>query len=757
MKKSNNYSTPLPRALPGSDNKLSNSQIVTWLGAEGFEAVSSYVSSGSPLTVLCPNKHLWNTTWDSIRNGYQCIHCLEQTRLDKRIKSLTSAGYVISGPIPTSAKDTVTLICIVCNTIKRGLVASLMRKTGCTTCNKSKTKARTILSYSQDVLPGYELLEIIANYGKRVRCPNGHTYDTWLSCSFCPLCSDFSESFAEFSRLGFTLEAKDGSQCAVVCNTCSDRQTVEFRYRKECALCCRLVNRHKKHEVYVAECAALGFDIITQSCFSVDQSIDIRCRAKNHKYTTTLYQLRRSGYCVHCQKTANVIKGHFHERMLESGWNYLSGVYENKFSALSADCIVCKTTYQKRYTDFINSGCLSCQYEKQKKWSIETATQYLASNKPHISLLSLDNTAAHMAAMLQCFKDGHIWNVNWYSFVSEGRDCPKCAGNIKWTWDGLVQAFSFRGYTVLDKELDRYNVDTKIQIRCPAGHEYKMTLHSFIGRECKYCSTLKTTSRWENEALEWLSNLGYNIFRSTREVIAPYSLDGYFPEHKLGIEFNGIYYHSLTIRKNKNYHLRKYELSRKAGVFLFQFWEDEWHTRKDVVKSMILAKLGQIERRVHARNCQVEEVGNREVSKFLEDNHLLGSTIFQRALGLRHDGELVALVTVSPSKMVGRHEITRFCTKLRTSVTGGFSKLVSKLPRPLVTYSDNRYSTGHLYDHNGFKLDALIDPSYELMKNNSRYSRRSISAKHGIDGIAGYLQNKYHLLYDAGKMRWILE
>ena len=68
-------------------------------------------------------------------------------------------------------------------------------------------------------------------------------------------------------------------------------------------------------------------------------------------------------------------------------------------------------------------------------------------------------------------------------------------------------------------------------------------------------------------------------------------IDIYLPELKLGFEFNGLYWHS-ELHKEKLYHYNKYKLFKDNGIVLVSIWEDDWEYRKEIVKSMILNKLG---------------------------------------------------------------------------------------------------------------------------------------------------------------------
>ena len=101
-------------------------------------------------------------------------------------------------------------------------------------------------------------------------------------------------------------------------------------------------------------------------------------------------------------------------------------------------------------------------------------------------------------------------------------------------------------------------------------------------------------------------------------------------------------------------------------------------------------------------------------------------------------------------------ELSRFCIAQGINVVGGFSKILPHLPKPIVTYSDNRVSDGKLYEVNGFKFDGFVKPTYEFMKNGERLSKRSLEAKVGTNDTQVYTSNGYYTLYDAGKKRWAL-
>jgi len=72
------------------------------------------------------------------------------------------------------------------------------------------------------------------------------------------------------------------------------------------------------------------------------------------------------------------------------------------------------------------------------------------------------------------------------------------------------------------------------------------------------------------------------------------------PDLKIAFEFNGLYWHNEEHKPN-NYHLNKTELCEEKGIQLIHIWEDDWRYKQDIVKSMILNKLGKTPNKIYAQ------------------------------------------------------------------------------------------------------------------------------------------------------------
>ena len=254
-------------------------------------------------------------------------------------------------------------------------------------------------------------------------------------------------------------------------------------------------------------------------------------------------------------------------------------------------------------------------------------------------------------------------------------------------------------------------------------------------------------------------------------------IDIYLPELKLGFEFNGLYWHS-ELNKQRSYHYDKHKFFMNRNVNIIDIWEDDWLYRQDIIKSMILNKLGKTPNRIFARKCEIKEISdNKLIREFLEKNHIQGFVGSKIKLGLFYNNELVSLMTfgnlrksLGQKSKEGFYELLRFCNLLNTSVIGGASKLFKYFiknhkPLEIISYSLNSYSTGYLYKKLGFNLKLETKYNYFWVKNTIKYHRFSFRKdkliKEGYDSnlteIEIMYQRGYFRVFDSGSKKWILK
>lgn len=270
-----------------------------------------------------------------------------------------------------------------------------------------------------------------------------------------------------------------------------------------------------------------------------------------------------------------------------------------------------------------------------------------------------------------------------------------------------------------------------VRILCQKHGEFEQLANTHTnGCGCPTCGEVYSVSRGETEIVEWLRSLGETVELRRRDIIAPQEIDIWLPEHRLGIEHDGLYYHSEAY-KAPNYHKQKQDAADKVSIRLVQIFEDEWLGQRDKVKALLLLLLGRAERK-EARKLTLRDIPASEARKLYDQYHLQGFVGGQHA-GLFDGEQLVACATVGQSRFKGGKELLRYVTA-GVTVVGGLARLVKFLTHPgekLTTYCDRRWFTGRSYELAGFAYSHTTAPGYFWTKNVARYSRHRFQ-KHRI-------------------------
>lgn len=250
-------------------------------------------------------------------------------------------------------------------------------------------------------------------------------------------------------------------------------------------------------------------------------------------------------------------------------------------------------------------------------------------------------------------------------------------------------------------------------------------------------------------------------------------LDIFIPELNIGFEYNGGFYHNESKIK-KEYHKNKMDYWNNFGIRVVQIWSDDWTNKKDLVKSMILYRLGVVKKNIHARKCEVAEISRNEYQLFLNTNHILGADNPSTRLGLFHDNQLVSVMGFKKiSKNVNRRvgvDLSRFST---LQVHGSFSKLLSYYRKhnkvTINSIADleivDRYN--NVYLKNGFVEDFVYGLEYSYYNNKTKLITHKSSCRKSRFAVRGYsiegkteniLAKEAKLLkcWDSGKINYVI-
>ena len=276
---------------------------------------------------------------------------------------------------------------------------------------------------------------------------------------------------------------------------------------------------------------------------------------------------------------------------------------------------------------------------------------------------------------------------------------------------------------------------------------------------------LKNTDISKDDLFEWIKT---EKICNDRNLIQPYEIDILLPKQKLGIEFNGAYWHSAFF-KDKKYHLTKLNLTENKGYQLFNIFDFD---NIEIWKSMISNKLN-LNRKIYARKCTIKELQYKDVKNFLNENHLQGSCTTKINLGLFYENELVEVMTFKKPRFNSNYnyELIRLCSKKFTNVVGGASKLFKYFRKhfkgSVISYANRRFSNGKIYEVLGFKLLRTTEPNYFYCKKGKVYSRYQLQ-KHKLKNILEVFDNNksetqnledngFLKIYDCGNLVYVMD
>jgi len=275
-------------------------------------------------------------------------------------------------------------------------------------------------------------------------------------------------------------------------------------------------------------------------------------------------------------------------------------------------------------------------------------------------------------------------------------------------------------------------------------------------------------------------NYNGEVRKNDRRTITPLELDIFIPELNFAIEFNGLMYHTSGISKyekfnkimDKNYHLNKTELCEERDIHLFHINEDEWldPIKKEIWKSKILLKLGKADK-IPARKTKVRRISHKEASKFLDLNHLQGSTAAKENFGLEIDGELVSVMTFGKSRFKDEYELHRFASLRNTIVIGGYSKLLNEYFKynnveEIISYGNRRWTfKENVYSKFSKMLSItkpnmfVLNPKTFKLENRMKYQKHKL--KNLLENFNEHLTanenlmiNGYRIFHDCGNYKY---
>lgn len=300
---------------------------------------------------------------------------------------------------------------------------------------------------------------------------------------------------------------------------------------------------------------------------------------------------------------------------------------------------------------------------------------------------------------------------------------------------------------------------------------------------CRKCNPfINKYSKKHKEIVEFIKTIyAGTILINDRIVFGnEIELDIYIPDKKIAIEYNGLYWHSDTHGKPRQYHLNKTKACYDRDIFLIHIFEDEWINKKEILKSKLSNLFGGLSEVVYARKCEIRTISRKVANEFLTQNHLQGGDVSAIRLGAFSGERLLSVFTLSkPRLALGGNvgdgmELSRFAVLQNHRVVGIFSKFLSHLKcnypeiSTIYSYADVRYvnKNSNVYISNGFDLQSTSKPNYwytkHYKKREHRFKyRKNVLSKNleifdeTLSEWDNMLNNGYDRIWDCGNYKYV--
>lgn len=267
-------------------------------------------------------------------------------------------------------------------------------------------------------------------------------------------------------------------------------------------------------------------------------------------------------------------------------------------------------------------------------------------------------------------------------------------------------------------------------------------------------------SKGEHSINEFVESLG---FKTEKFVMGKgdsrFEIDCYIPEKKIGIEFNGVYYHSIngSNKKPRSYHLNKNTFAlTEYGIDLIQVWEDQWKNQREIIEDIIAARLGVIRgEKIYARKCEIRDISTADYREFCNKYHVQGYRSASVKLGLYYKNELVQIASFNKARTYGNNGVDKYewewirgCLSSNNKVIGGTSKLLKHFidtykPKSILCFSDYNLFSGKGYEEAGFEFVGYTGPDKFYVTNNSKLERVNRNP---------YAYQQYKVMVQEGKL-----
>jgi GNAT superfamily N-acetyltransferase len=577
-------------------------------------------------------------------------------------------------------------------------------------------------------------------------------------------------------------------------------------------------------EFVVAEMAKKGWAVKNTEYKGSQKALEVIC-SKGHETTITWNNFQRGQGCRFCVGNFKYSYEEVFDSFAKEGCQLLSKKYINNLDPLDFICHCGKRGKTSYYNFKEGSRCRSCANKKISKALTvpsEKITAFVESNGCELIEIFHKQTGnkkrKHIRYICKCGKEASAIYSNFIRFPNcwkcgnakkSGSNSYRCNPNrneilSRKTFRKLCERLIIRtlqsskktktnkllGYSpeqlrlrieemIVSGGLQGKSIHIDHYFPVSAFLEYEIYDPKLINaldnlRPLEKIDNLEKHDKYNpEEFLKWLQSKGCvpSKIESLTVWLDSLKVNYQIINNIIDVGEFGIHYFELS--KTTEERQQTHRLYRNFGKPLITIFSDEWMKRNTQCKNYLKSRLNISSNKIFARKCQIEAITKDEACLFFETYHIQGKNntgiVF---FGLFYENEMVGAISL------GRHTrqyddlvLDRLCFKDGYQITGGASKLFKTSAEwarrngytEVLSFSDNRWSTGRVYEKLGFNFDKDTGPDYSYINSifpSKRLSKQS-QRKKVVKCPEGMTEHEWaakrHLLriWDCGKKRWL--
>jgi hypothetical protein len=242
------------------------------------------------------------------------------------------------------------------------------------------------------------------------------------------------------------------------------------------------------------------------------------------------------------------------------------------------------------------------------------------------------------------------------------------------------------------------------------------------------------------------------------------AIDLYDPKKKIGIEYNGLYWHSTKFQEDTNFHMDKADRAESIGINLIQIYETEWKNKNAAVRHILDSVMKKRMIVYPSERVTISVIDDMNiVYNFEEKNSVIPISTINFAIGLYSGNKLVAVCCFKKEKR--NWAIVDYVSLVHTRVKAGLSMCISEFSRihrdakHISASADRRWGNyfSSMFEEAGFVKAYKYGPKFlftDLKVNHKPFDTEQMN---NLTYLNKEKKKTYYRIYDAGYFMYELK